>query len=61
MHCRKFYGGSDSFITYAPVSLFASTDSEINLYSISSKKVMKRKVLAKQTNSFKIKFYKMLQ
>ena len=44
--CSKFYAGSDSYITYTPLGLLASTDSN-HVYSILSKKTNETKSFSK--------------
>ena len=58
MSRSKFYAGSDSIITFTPLSLLATTGSEIMYIQFHQRKAMKQKVLTKQIDSFKIKFYK---
>ena len=58
MRCSKFYAISDSFITYLPLILLESTGSETIFIKFHQTNTMKRKVLAKQTESFKIIFDK---
>ena len=58
MRCSKFYASSDSFMTYTPLSLLESTGSETMHIQFYQRNTMKPKNLAKQTDSFKIKFGK---
>ena len=54
----KFCASSDSIITCNPLSLWASTDWKTMYIKFHWRKTMKQKVLAKQTDSCKIKFNK---
>ena len=57
MRCSNFHADSDSFITYTPLSLLTSTGSDMYI-QFHRTKAMKRNALAKQIDSFKIKFDK---
>ena len=48
-------------MTYFPLGLLASASSEIMYIQLHRRKTIKRKILAKQKDSFKIKFDKMLK
>ena len=51
---------SDSCITYTPLSLLASTSSEITYIQFHRRKVVEQKVFAKKIDSFKMKFDKIV-